>query len=77
MNDLKVGFVGLGAMGSPMAGHLKRAGLLVAVANRSAAKAQDFAREHGVAAATPAELAGQCNVVALCVSSLRTAFAAD
>jgi len=69
VNDLKVGFVGLGAMGSPMAGHLKRAGLLVAVANRSAAKAQEFARDHSVAAATPAKLAALCNVVALCVSA--------
>ena len=43
MTDLHAGFVGLGAMGYPMAGHLKRAGLLVAVANRTAAKAQAFA----------------------------------
>ena len=70
MSDLRVGFVGLGAMGWPMAGHLKRAGRLVAVANRSAAKAQEFAREQGVAApATLAELATMCNVIALCVSA--------
>jgi 3-hydroxyisobutyrate dehydrogenase len=35
MAELRVGFVGLGAMGGPMAGHLHRAGLLVAVGNRS------------------------------------------
>jgi 3-hydroxyisobutyrate dehydrogenase len=70
MSDLRVGFVGLGAMGYHMAGHLKRAGLLIAVANRSAAKAQAFAAEHAVAApATLAELAAQCNVIALCVSA--------
>ncbi len=70
MSDLRVGFVGLGAMGWPMAGHLKRAGRLVAVANRSAAKAQEFAREQGVAApATLTELATMCNVIALCVSA--------
>ena len=47
---LKVGFVGLGAMGAPMAGHLHRAGLLTAVSNRSAGKAQAFAAAHaGVA----------------------------
>src|SRR5579864_300730 len=70
MSDLRVGFVGLGAMGYHMAGHLKRAGLLIAVANRSVAKAQAFAAEHAVAApATLAELAAQCNVIALCVSA--------
>jgi len=68
--ELRVGFVGLGAMGWPMAGHLKRTGLLVAVANRSAAKAQELAREHDVAApVTLAELASICNVIALCVSA--------
>jgi len=43
MNELKAGFVGLGAMGWAMAGHLKRVGLLAGVANRSPAKAQAFA----------------------------------
>ena len=69
MAELKVGFVGLGAMGRHMAGHLKRVGLLSGVSNRTVQKAQDFAREHGVVAATPAELARTCNVIALCVSA--------
>lgn len=70
MSDLRVGFVGLGAMGMHMAAHLKRIGLLVAVANRSAEKAQAFAKEHGVVApATLADLAKACDVVALCVSA--------
>ena len=68
MNDLKVGFVGLGAMGLPMAGHLARAGLLRAVWNRSHDKAIAAAQKLGVAApATIAELAPLCNVIALCV----------
>lgn len=37
---LKVGFIGLGAMGEPMAGHLHTAGWLSVVGNRSIAKAQ-------------------------------------
>ena len=54
MTEIKAGFVGLGAMGWAMAGHLQRVGLLAGVANRSAAKAQAFAQEHGVlGAATP------------------------
>ena len=70
MSELKAGFVGLGAMGWPMAGHLQQRGLLVAVANRSADKAQAFAAEHGVAAPESiAELAPRCNVIVLCVSA--------
>jgi len=70
VKKLEAGFVGLGAMGNPMAGHLNRAGLLVAVSNRTAKKARAFAAEHGVAApATLAELATLCNVIALCVSA--------
>ena len=68
MNKLNVGFIGLGAMGLPMAGHLARAGLLCAVWNRSHAKAAAAAADFGVAApATVAELAPLCNVIALCV----------
>jgi 3-hydroxyisobutyrate dehydrogenase len=70
MADSRVGFIGLGAMGWPMAGHLQRAGMLVAVANRSAAKAHAFAAENSVAApATLAALAGVCDVIVLCVSA--------
>ncbi|MEO7432536.1 MAG: NAD(P)-dependent oxidoreductase [Dokdonella sp.] len=68
MNDLKVGFVGLGAMGLPMAGHLAAAELLVAVWNRSHDKAVAAGDALKVAApATIAELAPLCNVIALCV----------
>ncbi len=68
MNELKVGFVGLGAMGLPMAGHLARAGLLCALWNRSHDKALSAAQELRVAApATLAELVPLCNVIALCV----------
>ena len=62
---LKVGFVGLGAMGAPMAGHLHHAGLLVAVANRSHRKAEQFAAAHqNVAAITDlSELSERCDIV--------------
>src|SRR5699024_10900543 len=64
-NRMKAGFIGLGAMGAPMAHNLAEAGLLVAVWNRSPARAQTFARENeGVtAAADPAQLASACDVV--------------
>lgn len=66
---LKAAFIGLGAMGAPMAGHLKSRGLLHAVANRTQSKADTLARELGVLAPSLAELAAQCDVVALCVTA--------
>ncbi|MBD8527039.1 NAD(P)-dependent oxidoreductase [Pseudomarimonas arenosa] len=63
----RCGFIGLGAMGAPMAGHLQKAGLLRVVANRSQHKAEQFAAEHAVAAAhAPADFA-ECDLVLLCV----------
>lgn len=71
MNEpIQAGFIGLGAMGAPMAAHLANAGLLSAVWNRSVEKAHGFATTHGVTAATsPADLAAACNVILLCVSA--------
>jgi len=68
MNEIRAGFVGLGAMGLPMAGHLARARLLAAVWNRSHDKAVAAGRELSVAApADIVELVRSCNVIALCV----------
>ena len=56
----KVSFLGLGVMGSPMAGHLAKAGHDMTVYNRTGAKAQDWAGKHGGrAAATPKEAASR------------------
>jgi len=67
---MKAGFIGLGAMGWHMAAHLARKALLGGVWNRTAAKAEAFAREHGVrAVGAPAELWQACDVVILCVSA--------
>ena len=54
-----VAFLGLGVMGYPMAGHLKKkGGHDVTVDNRTTAKAVKWAGEHGGAfAKTPAEAA--------------------
>ncbi len=65
---LKVGFIGLGAMGEPMAGHLHTAGLLSAVGNRSIAKAQLLAEKFSVNAAHASHYFSDCDVVVLCVS---------
>lgn len=71
MSPLKVGFVGLGAMGWSMAGHLHRLGLLVAVSNRTHAKAERFADEHVDVQAflDPGALAAHCDVVVSCVTA--------
>ncbi len=55
---MRVAFLGLGIMGRPMAANLARAGHELTVWNRTAAKAESFAEEHGAAAApTPADAA--------------------
>jgi 3-hydroxyisobutyrate dehydrogenase-like beta-hydroxyacid dehydrogenase len=61
---LRVGFVGLGIMGSRMAANLVRAGHALTVATRTPGKAERWAAEHGAeAVATPDELAGRSDVV--------------
>lgn len=67
--SLRAAFVGLGAMGHPMAGHLADRGVLVAVGNRSVAKARAFADVRGVRAAEVFADYADCDVVALCVSA--------
>ena len=64
----RVGFIGLGAMGGPMAGHLQAKGLLAVVGNRTPEKAVALAETLGVAAAkAPSDFSG-CDAVVLCVS---------
>lgn len=54
----KIGFIGLGVMGYPMAGHLAAAGHEVTVYNRTGAKAEAWVAEHGGRAVpTPREAA--------------------
>src|SRR2546429_252040 len=68
--SMRVGFVGLGAMGTHMARNLHRADMLAAVWNRSAAKARTLASELNVAApATLEQLAAGSDAVVSCVSA--------
>ncbi len=67
---LRVGFAGLGAMGTHMARNLHRAGLLAGVWNRTRARADAFAAETAVIAPeSPAALAAVCDTIVLCVSA--------
>ncbi|KAF0803958.1 6-phosphogluconate dehydrogenase [Alcanivorax xiamenensis] len=66
----RVAFIGLGVMGYPMAGHLARAGLDVAVYNRTGAKAEAWVKAYGGRhAATPALAAEGAEAVFLCVGN--------
>ena len=66
----KVGFIGLGVMGYPMAGHLAAEGHEVCVYNRSPGKAQSWvARFAGEFAATPREAAAGAEFVMTCVGN--------
>jgi 3-hydroxyisobutyrate dehydrogenase len=67
----KVAFLGLGVMGYPMAGHLKaKGGHDVTVYNRTYAKAEAWAKQHGGhAAKTPREAAKDCDFVFACVGN--------
>ncbi|HVM82419.1 MAG TPA: NAD(P)-dependent oxidoreductase [Candidatus Binatia bacterium] len=67
---MKVAFLGLGVMGFPMAGHLKKAGHEVAVYNRTAAKSAKWVETHqGRSAATPREAAAGAEIVFACVGN--------
>lgn len=69
---MRVGFIGLGAMGSHMARNLHRAGLLTAVWNRTSEKARALAAELDCQAPeSPAALARIVDAVVLCVSADR------
>jgi 3-hydroxyisobutyrate dehydrogenase-like beta-hydroxyacid dehydrogenase len=62
--EQRIGFIGLGLMGSLMAASLRRAGFELTVWNRTAAKAEAWVAEHGgQLAQTPAELAASVDVV--------------
>jgi len=60
---MKVGLIGLGAMGRGMAGSLRRKGHEVHVCDVRVEAAQAFAREGGVACANPAAVAHACDVI--------------
>lgn len=65
---MKLGFVGLGTMGAPMAGHLLRAGRQLRVWNRTASKAEPLRKQGAEVASSLRELSEACEVVFLCVN---------
>lgn len=67
----KLGFLGLGIMGGPMAQHLIKAGHEVALWSYSSEKAKKLAGDGVIACSTPAEVAKHSNYVFLCVGDTK------
>jgi 2-hydroxy-3-oxopropionate reductase len=63
MAQPKIGFIGLGIMGKPMAKNLIKAGYNLVVHNRSRAKVDELVKEGATAAASPKEVASAVDVI--------------
>ncbi len=66
--DKRVGFIGLGTMGMPMARNLIKAGFSVTVYNRTTAKAATLVAEGATRANSPAEVAAGNSIIVTIVS---------
>lgn len=64
----KLGFIGLGIMGLPMALNLRRAGFEVAVYNRTTSRGDALKAEGAKVCATPKEVAENADIIFTCVS---------
>jgi 3-hydroxyisobutyrate dehydrogenase len=64
----RIGFIGLGIMGGGMSRNLIAAGFPLTVWNRSPHKAEPLVALGARAAASPAELAAECDIILSCVS---------
>jgi len=60
-----IGFIGLGIMGLPMATNLLKSGHRLCVYNRTVSKAESLRAAGAVVAATPCQLAEQCDTIIL------------
>jgi 3-hydroxyisobutyrate dehydrogenase len=63
----KVGFIGLGLMGLPMARNVLRAGFPLVIHNRTRSKSEQLRADGATITESPAELAAQADVVLSCV----------
>ena len=65
---MRKGFIGIGVMGFPMAGHLSSNGFDVCIFNRSQEKASNWVTQfNGSLCSSPLDMASQCNIIILCV----------
>ncbi len=68
----KIGFIGLGRMGLPMAYNLLRAGYDLTVHNRSQEKVREIADAGATAATSAAEVTATCEIVLACLPDVTT-----
>lgn len=68
MNKIKVGFIGLGAMGKPMAKHILKAGYpLVTMYHRNKASAEELVAAGATLVSNPAQVAAKADLIFICV----------
>lgn len=65
----RLGFVGVGYMGRPIAQRLLKSGFKVTAYDRTRSKAEELIRYGGTVAESIAELASSCDVVLSCLPS--------
>jgi len=68
MSKESIGFIGTGIMGKPMARNLLRAGYSLTVYSRTKSKARQLLDEGAAWAGSPADVAGDSDVVITCVT---------
>ncbi|MSR14306.1 MAG: NAD(P)-dependent oxidoreductase [Gammaproteobacteria bacterium] len=68
MSDLRLGFIGLGALGSALARRLLTAGYRLTVWGRTPAKIAEWRDCGARIAESPSDLAAQCEIVITCVT---------
>jgi len=66
---MKVGYIGLGDIGTPIAERILKQGLDLTLWNRTRGKMTPFVTAGASAAASPSDLARRSEIVALCVDS--------
>ncbi|XP_034045997.1 putative oxidoreductase GLYR1 isoform X2 [Thalassophryne amazonica] len=71
--DKRIGFLGLGLMGSGIVSNLLKMGHVVTVWNRTAEKCDLFIQEGARLGRTPAEVASMCDITFSCVSDPKAA----
>lgn len=69
MGKLKIGFIGLGLMGKPMALNIHKKGFPLAVYNRTSTKAAEFKKMGISVYSSPAILAANCDVVVTMITA--------
>src|SRR5512133_1214382 len=65
---MRIGVLGLGTMGAPLANNLRKAGYTVTVWNRTAAKAESLVKKGVTLAPTPRECASGQDLVFTCLA---------